>query len=154
MRVAPAACGAGIGSGDFAFAGEIALAMHTDIHEAIIESTCGQGQMVAHGLASNAQVSASHAPLGTVRSDAFASGSLVSNQMRQLMQQGALDLVRSNLTDYGVQFDAPLRPPSTSRGGSHTRIPTHCNALRQKWQVKRKRPLAASLCQHFIRISS
>lgn len=107
-------------TGDTAFhrmhARECGAAFAAGVEISSLEADAFQREIVAPGFVWNAQIAASPSPLGAVRSDVPASGTMLGEKVRELMTQGPLNFGRRDFDQFRVEGDR-LCPPAREAGG-------------------------------------
>lgn len=92
-------------------------------------------------LVCDAEIAACLPPLGTVRRDSAATFPRVRQEVRQLVAQGAVDLVRTMRAQQWIECHQVVTIVGTPCGGAKSRAPLHANGSRDA-----RRPHGA---QHF-----
>ncbi len=107
-------------------------AARTAVMVSAFDLTTGQGKIVATLLARDAEVRAGLLPFRTVRRNAAASGAMMCEQMRQLVQQRALNVGGRKIDEMRIQRHERLRREGHPSCAAHSRIPPDFNARSER----------------------
>ena len=82
-----------------------------------------EGEIVKRLLAWDAEIIASGLPLDAMRVDAAAAMALVSDEVSELVLEGAPELFGLAVFEFGIEFDGAIWPPRPASGRLHPWVP-------------------------------
>ena len=129
---------------------DFAIASRAPIEMLALHFSSLERQRMPRALPSDSQFHTSCLPLDAVWLNAPPAAAPVSDQVRHFMLQGAPDLGFGNISQFGIQLNLAVRPPSTTRCRTHARIPDHAHFSLKLRQLHGMRLLTAPGCQFNI----
>jgi hypothetical protein len=114
---------AGDGSTNPAHAREFPLAIAAPIKITANEFACGHRQLVTGAFPGDVEIAAGPAPFPAVRKNAPTAGSMLGQQMSQLVTQSSLDLFGAESLQYGIKSNEGMVRFSPANRRPHAPVP-------------------------------
>lgn len=105
------------------------MAGGADVGEVAADLAAFEGEVVATGFSGDAEFGAGVAPVAPVGRNFAASGAVGGHEVGQFVAQGAVDLLRRNADELGVEFDESPGAVGATGGGAEPGVPVHEDAF-------------------------